>query len=58
MKWTHEMHKVVEELTDKYVEYGEGCDGACEHCPYAEQCNATEGWWGCGAWEVGMGDDL
>ena len=45
-------------LTARYVTFGEGCEGACEHCPYAEQCEACEGYWGCGAWEEGMGEDL
>lgn len=58
MEWTSEMRKVVSELTEKYVKYGDGCDGACEHCPYCEQCDACEGWWGCEAWEEGMGEDL
>ena len=58
MEWTTEMRQVVEELTERYVTFGEGCEGACERCPYAEQCSACEGWWGCGAWEEGMGDDL
>ena len=58
MEWTWEMRDVVAQLADEYVEYGEGCDEACEHCPYAAQCEACEGWWGCGAWEAGMGDDL
>ena len=58
MNWNNEMEKVVEVLTEKYVTYGEGCEKACEHCPYCEQCDACEGWWGCDAWEKGMGDDL
>ena len=58
MEWTMEMQMVVAELTEQYVEFGEGCEDACAHCPYAAQCHATEGWWGCGAWEEGMGEDL
>ncbi len=58
MEWTWEMRDVVAQLADECVEYGEGCDEDCEHCPYAAQCEACEGWWGCGAWEEGMGDDL
>ena len=58
MEWSLEMREVVSRLVDEDVEYGEGCDEACEHCPFAERCAACEGWWGCGAWEVGMGDDL
>lgn len=58
MEWTMEMQMVVAELTEQYVEFGEGCEDACAHCPYAAQCHAAEGWWGCGAWEEGMGEDL
>ena len=58
MEWTQEMRDVVDALTEKYVTYGDGCEKACEHCPYADQCEACEGWWGCGAWEEGMGEDL
>ena len=58
MKWTNEMRKVASELTELYVTQGEGCEGACEHCPFAEECKVSEGWWGCEAWEEGMGEDL
>ena len=58
MEWTREMREVVADLTDRYVVEGEGCEGACEHCPYCAQCEACEGFWGCGAWEYGMGEDL
>lgn len=58
MEWTSEMRVVVAELAEQYVVYGEGCEGACERCPYADRCDASEGYWGCGAWEEGMGDDL
>lgn len=58
MEWTREMELVVAELAAEYVVSGEGCEGACEHCPYAEECEASDGWWGCGAWEEGMGEDL
>lgn len=55
---TAEMMEVLEALCEEYVVYGEGCEGACERCPYAERCAACEGWWGCPCWEEGMGDDL
>ena len=48
----------VWELLAEAVTYGEGCHEACASCPYAEECHASEGWWGCGVWEKGMGDDL
>lgn len=54
---TKEMSKKVEELME-LVEYGEGCEKACEKCPFAEQCKKEELFWGCGCWEKGMGDDL
>ena len=57
MEWTSEMREAVMELME-YVEYGEGCEGACEHCPFAERCEASEDFWGCPCWEEGMGDDL
>ena len=40
MEWTMEMQMVVAELTEQYVEFGEGCEDACAHCPYAAQCHA------------------
>ena len=40
------------------VKYGEGCEEACKQCPYKEQCEKEEGWWGCPCWEEGMGEDL
>lgn len=55
---TKEMREVLWELCDKYVEYGKGCDEACEHCPFAEECERDELLWGCPCWEEGMGDDL
>lgn len=58
MKWNLEMINLVDELTDQYVVFGEGCEEACSHCPYRAECHATEAWTGCEAWEVGMGDDL
>jgi len=54
---SREEYEVVEELL-VYVESGEGCEGACERCPFAERCEACEGWWGCPCWEEGMGEDL
>lgn len=58
MNWTKEMINKVDELTDLYVITGEGCENACKHCPYYTECHKTEGWFGCGAWEEGMGEDL
>lgn len=58
MEWTREMREVAAELAERYVRYGEGCEEACERCPYAERCAAEGGCWGCAAWEEGMGDDL
>jgi hypothetical protein len=57
-KMTTEMMEVLEALRREFVTYGDRCDEACERCPYAEQCEACEGWWGCPCWEEGMGDDL
>ena len=31
---------------------------ACEHCPFADVCEALELFWGCEVWEEGMGEDL
>lgn len=53
-----EMRETLGRLADEYVTYGQGCDEACEHCPYAEWCEEYEGFWGCPCWEEGMGDDL
>ena len=47
-----EFYEVVNKLLDQY-----GAEG-CEHCPYAEQCEARELYWGCGVWEEQMGEDL
>lgn len=46
-------YKVVEGLLDQY-----GCEHACEHCPYAEECSDQELYWGCVVWEEQMGEDL
>lgn len=55
---TMEMRETLWRLADEYVTYGQGCDEACEHCPYADWCAEHEGYWGCPCWEEGMGDDL
>ena len=52
-----EYREVWDALADA-VTYGEGCEAACAVCPYRERCYATRGWYGCGIWEEGMGDDL
>ena len=31
---------------------------SCEGCPFADQCEALELYWGCPVWEEGMGEDL
>lgn len=44
------------EITSRLAsEYGE--DG-CQHCPYREQCEEAELFFGCGVWEEMMGEDL
>ena len=48
-----EMLKVVEILEKKH-----GCEGACDHCPFAQECEEKEMWWGCPVWEDQMGEDL
>lgn len=48
-----EMLKVVEMLEKMH-----GCEGACDHCPFAQECEEKEMWWGCPVWEDQMGDDL
>lgn len=30
----------------------------CVGCPYAEECEALELFWGCAVWEDEMGEDL
>lgn len=47
-----EFYEVVDKLLDQY-----GAEG-CAHCPYAEQCETRELYWGCGVWEEQMGEDL
>lgn len=47
-----EFYEVTMELLDEY-----GVDG-CQHCPYREECQAEELFWGCGVWEEQMGEDL
>ena len=36
----------------------EQCDAICEKCPYREQCEEEELYWGCSVWEESMGEDL
>lgn len=55
---TREMYELVDATLMDLVVYGEGCEAACAACPFRERCHEVEGWWGCGAWEEGMGDDL
>lgn len=54
---TTEMREELWTLCDEYVTSGEGCEAACEHCPYAADCAACELWWACPCWEEGMGED-
>ena len=58
MFWTAEAREVTEMLADTYVTCGHGCEEACAHCPFAEACAEAEAWYGCPAWEDGMGEDL
>ncbi len=53
----HEFYEVTGELAE-LVEAGGELETACERCPYRAQCRQDELWWGCGAWEQSMGDDL
>lgn len=57
MEWTTEMREVAYGLMEHVVS-GEGCEEACARCPFADRCEACEGWWGCPCWEEGMGEDL
>ena len=50
-------YEVTDELAT-LVEYGGDLEPACARCPYAEQCKTQELYYGCGAWEQAMGDDL
>ena len=52
-----EFYEVTGELAE-LVEFGGDLDPACERCPYADRCQREELWWGCGAWEQSMGEDL
>ena len=52
MMTKREFYEVVDRLLDQY-----GTEG-CEYCPYAEQCQAQQLYWGCGVWEEQMGEDL
>lgn len=47
-----DFYDVVAELEAQYGEDG------CAHCPYAGQCDHQELYWGCGVWELQMGEDL
>jgi len=49
---TIEMRNFLAELAEQYFEDG------CAHCPYCEQCEAQELFWGCAVWEEQMGEDL
>ena len=52
-----EFYEVTDELAT-LVEYGGELEPACAQCPYAKQCKAQGLYYGCGAWEQAMGDDL
>lgn len=49
-----EFRKVTDELFETY----ETTEEMCAHCPYREECEPKELFWGCGVWETEMGDDL
>lgn len=53
----HEFYEVTGELAE-LVEAGGELETACERCPYRARCRQDELWWGCGAWEQSIGDDL
>jgi len=57
MMQDREFYEVTSELSE-LVEYGGDLEIACERCPYRDRCHREELWWGCGAWEESMGDDL
>jgi hypothetical protein len=57
MMQDREFYEVTSELSE-LVEYGGDLEIACERCPYRDHCHREELWWGCGAWEESMGDDL
>lgn len=52
-----EFWRVTGELAE-LVEAGGDLEPACAQCPYADRCQQEELWWGCGAWEQSMGEDL
>ena len=49
---------VVEQLAEDREYSMEELDKMCECCPYAEQCQTQQLYWGCGIWEAQMGEDL
>ena len=51
----HDFYRVTEELENEFLETGEN---VCARCPYRDQCEKEELYWGCGVWETQMGDDL
>ena len=51
----HDFYRVIEELENEFLETGED---VCARCPYRDQCEKEELYWGCGVWETQMGDDL
>ena len=52
------MMKMIEQLAEDREYSMEELDKMCECCPYAEQCQAQQLYWGCGIWEAQMGEDL
>ena len=57
-QFTEEEFTTVTTALAGCVKYGKGCDKACARCPFSDLCGKEELFWGCGAWEEGMGDDL
>jgi hypothetical protein len=49
---------VMEQLAEDREYSMEELENMCEGCPYAEQCQAQQLYWGCGIWEAQMGEDL
>ena len=48
-----EFWRITNELFEKY-----GVENACENCPYKDECETNNLFYGCIVWEEWMGDDL
>ena len=55
---TKNFNNTTDELMNAVLDEQLTVEQACEVCPYAGQCDANDLYFGCGVWEVSMGDDL